>query len=182
MSSSSLLSLDYLLNTDEAKIFTCNQDSCHAAWTPMSDHLLLSGYAPSCPGHCACYSCYLSQPAEYYLSLRLEVTFLSAQMHFPVSCVDQHSLYRVRGHPTFSVHMAERGLEWRRKVNFMHLKKNFASSTIITWAMKKRKGLMWTRRYLKHTERWYRNSQRKQAMKQKHQDHKSYKGLNTGQY
>lgn len=68
MSSSSLLSLDYLLNTDEPKIFTCNQDSCHAAWTPMSDHLLLSGYAPSCPGHCVCYSCYLG-PIPFSLNL-----------------------------------------------------------------------------------------------------------------
>ena len=67
-SSSSLLSLDYPLNTDEPKILTCNQDSSHDVWTHMFDHLLLTGHASSCPGHRVCYSCCLG-PIPYSLNL-----------------------------------------------------------------------------------------------------------------
>lgn len=67
-SSSSLLSLDYPLNTDEPKILTCNQDSSHGAWTHMFDHLLLTGHASSCPGHRVCYACCL-RPIPYSLNL-----------------------------------------------------------------------------------------------------------------
>lgn len=68
---SSSFNLAYPLNTNESKIFICNQRSSHEVWTRMFDHILHTRHAPPCQDLCVYYSCYpwqysfLSLPAEY---------------------------------------------------------------------------------------------------------------------
>ena len=179
-------SLYYPLNTDEPKIFTCNQDSCHDVWIHMFDHLLLTRHAPSHPVYCICYFCSLG-PIPYSLNL-MNTTHHSSWKSFTprtfsdtsnaLSCVlvSTNTPYIGLGDTPPSIFTYGWERSWMEKIQLHASEEKLCIfyKYHINYGRKGRvycgpEGIWNTKMIQKQP-----NQARKQGRKQKHQDHKSY--------